>query len=40
MQRYDLVAIHLKQSNTTIYTCPLCVYDLDRLPIRVVWKYA
>jgi len=38
--QYDLVAIHLIASDTTIYMCPCCVYDLYRIPSRFFWDYA
>ena len=38
--RYDLVAIRLIASDTTIHICPCCIYDLYRLPIHFVWDYA
>ena len=36
--RHDLVAIHLAASDTTIHSCPLCVYDLYGLPIHFAWR--
>ena len=38
--RYDLVAIYLEACETAIHICPLCVYDLYRLPIQFVWRYS
>jgi len=40
MPRYDLVAICLKASDTTIYICRLFVYDLYMLPISFFQRYA
>ena len=38
--RYNLVAIRLVASDTTIDIFPCYVYDLYRLRISFVWKYA
>jgi len=39
MPRDDLDAFDLGASDWTIHICPLCVYNLNRLPIHCVWRY-